>query len=783
MRPANSRTSSQDPNVSNLKGVKAWGLQDQTQQQQQQQQQQHLATSLNDPTFQQPSLQQPSSFVTQAQKNGNGSRVYSFEDLLKIWQEIQEKIKNGESVESYRSLSPIKSLVEQVERDRSFQSDLKKDDPQVSEITEKLNEITRWAKNEKPTPSATTTAGGLASLLNKDASTASPFLAQKSLLNDHPLHSPYGNTSTDVPLAQNSLSLLQPHQIKWFYLDQTGNQQGPFDGNLMQNWYMSGYLAPDLNLRREDEYTYYSLQNFILSVNSYQQPFLVPLPDLTPKPQSVPFQHSLSFEQQLPGFFNQGIPQAQSQFGQVQNVQQNWSTNSGHSSPWVSQTNLASEVPIATQDFRIGTQSPFMNTSFNNQSTSSLARASVDTASNEHDELLDQIHSKVLNNVLEDEIQPQTAEPVVEKQKVEESIKVPEPKETAPIAAAQKAVSTPSNATQQQTKPASNGHVATASASETAKLLKPEAPVAQQAPKLAPWANKSVSNAPQLTLEQIQRLEAEESEKQAKAKAKHDKILAAQLLANTEKTIKETEASKKILPSTSSWGTPTKATPAPTKTLLDIQREEEAAAAAQAAQAAAALAASTSSSSGSTPMKKAPSAKGSFASIATSSAPPANAWTVVSSNRKPAPKPAPKITTAPKPITPEVLRNVSASTAAQVQPSSTYTKTISPRQDFLSWCRTSMKLNKGVNKDEVLQIMLMLPVGSESSEIIADTIYSNSSTMDGRRFAQEFMKRRKAVEDQAHDGLSWNEALRISAENDDDGWDFQVVGKKKKGRN
>lgn len=776
MRPTASRTSSQDPNASNLQSSKAWGLQ------QDQQQQQPISNILNDQSFQQ---QQPSSFNTQGQKNGS-SRVYSIEDLLSVWQEIQEKIKNGESVESYRSLSPIKALVEQVERDRSFQSDLKKDDPQVAEITEKLNEITRWAKNEKPG-----SAQNRSSLLSNGNSTASPFLGNKSLLSDGSLHSPYarsGTPSADVQLAQHSLSLLQPHQIKWYYLDPTGNQQGPFDGTIMQSWYTGGYLTQDLNLRREDEFTYYPLQQFITLVNNYLEPFLVPLPDLKPQPQSIPFQQNIGFDQQLPGFFNQGFSQSQSQIPQVQNAHQNWSSNSGRSSPWINQSVLATD-PVATQDFRIGAQSPFMNSSFNNQSSSSLAKSSsVDvSAQNDHDDLLNQIHSKVINNVLQDEEEVKTQQAAVQAtveqpQAVKQPIVTKEvPKEAKPVKSTQASATTiPASKPTIQEAPfetkATNGHVS----AEVPKVLKTETakPVA---PKLAPWANKSVSKAPQLTLEQIQRLEAEESEKQAKAKAKQDNLLAAQLLANTEKSIKESTAPKTILPSTSSWGTPTKTTAVPAKTLLDIQREE-AEAAASASAAAAAAAASNSASS--TPMKKAASAKGSFASIATSSAPPANAWTVVSSNKKPVTKPqAPKITSGPKPVTPDVLRSVSSSTAAQIQPSSTFTKAVSPRQDFLSWSRTSMKLNKGVNKEEVLQIMLMLPVGSESSEIIADTIYSNSSTMDGRRFAQEFMKRRKAVEDQAHDGLSWNEALRISAEDDNDGWDFQVVGKKKKGRN
>lgn len=812
MRPTPSRSASQDPS-SILKGTKAWGLQ-QDQQQQQQPQQEQLSSTLNDPSFHQsfdPTLQQqqPSNFVNQDQKNGT-SRVYSIEELLLVWQEVQDKMKNGESVESYRSLSPIKTLVEQVERDRSLQGNLKKDDPHVAEITEKLNEFTRWVKNENPTATTSTSNSNsglnMSRLMSREPSAASPFLAQKPLLNENPLHSPYGMSSGDLSLSQNSLNLLQPQQLKWYYLDPFGNQQGPFDGPLMHEWYTSGYLAADLNLRREEEFTYYPLQQFAISINNFVNPFLTPLPNLAPQPQSVPFQHSLSFDQQIPGLFNQGIqhqPQPQSQISQIQNSQQNWTTNSGRSSPWVNNSTLAND-PIATQDFRIGAQSPFMNSSFNNQSTSSLAKSTVDTTvQNDHDDLLNQIHSKVLDNVLQDEETPRVPEnqgqSVSAPKEKSVSVKSEDPSTKESVSksstanntgkkstpAVTKSTSSKPASTQQDPKPieskVTSNVSSTATASETAKLLKPETSK-PAAPKLAPWANKSVSKAPQLTLEQIQKLEAEESEKQAKAKAKQDKLLAAQLLATTEKSIVESEAPKTSLPSTASWGTPTKSKAAPTKTLLDIQREEEEEAAKAAAKASAAA---SNNSSSSTSVKKAPSAKGSFASIATSSVPASNAWTVVSSARKPAaPKvQAPKITSTPKPVTPEVLRSVSSSTAAQIQPTTTYTKTVSPRQDFLAWCRSSMKLNKGVNKEEVLQVMLMLPVGAESQEIIADTIYSNSSTMDGRRFAQEFMKRRKSVEDQSHDGLSWNEALRISAENDDDGWDFQVVGKKKKGRN
>lgn len=103
---------------------------------------------------------------------------------------------------------------------------------------------------------------------------------------------------------------------------------------------------------------------------------------------------------------------------------------------------------------------------------------------------------------------------------------------------------------------------------------------------------------------------------------------------------------------------------------------------------------------------------------------------------------------------------------------------ISVRQEFLRWCRSQMKLNAKVEVNSVLEVLLSLPAGSEAKEIIADTIYSNSSTMDGRRFATEFIKRRLECEKQVKDPLTWSEALALPEGNEDD-WEFQVVSKKK----
>ena len=119
-----------------------------------------------------------------------------------------------------------------------------------------------------------------------------------------------------------------------------------------------------------------------------------------------------------------------------------------------------------------------------------------------------------------------------------------------------------------------------------------------------------------------------------------------------------------------------------------------------------------------------------------------------------------------------------SSLATAATPSYPGNASISLRQEFIKWCKSQLKLNPGISVTSVLEVLLSLPSGSESREIIADTIYSNSSTMDGRRFATEFIKRRTECEKKVKDPLSWNAVLAMPEGTDDD-WEFQVVGKRK----
>lgn len=96
-------------------------------------------------------------------------------------------------------------------------------------------------------------------------------------------------------------------------------------------------------------------------------------------------------------------------------------------------------------------------------------------------------------------------------------------------------------------------------------------------------------------------------------------------------------------------------------------------------------------------------------------------------------------------------------------------------------------------------MMLSLPPNeSTTQEIISDTIYQHSSTLDGRHFAEEFLKRRKILgtaldatgaqsstptsSTNSGSGSGWNEVLKKDRTKDASGeWNsaFKVVAPKK----
>ncbi len=142
-------------------------------------------------------------------------------------------------------------------------------------------------------------------------------------------------------------------------------------------------------------------------------------------------------------------------------------------------------------------------------------------------------------------------------------------------------------------------------------------------------------------------------------------------------------------------------------------------------------------------------------------------------------------TTSASKTTPQLLRSVSAN-----KQNTTSVNAQGVREDFLVWARSNMtSLYPTVSKEDLLDIFITLPPNSsDSASLIAETIYSSSATMDGRRFAQEFLKRRQKVDQQIGGGdhVSWSAAIISSADKvptvDEDGWSTSLKSKKKNNR-
>jgi PERQ amino acid-rich with GYF domain-containing protein len=214
------------------------------------------------------------------------------------------------------------------------------------------------------------------------------------------------------------------------------------------------------------------------------------------------------------------------------------------------------------------------------------------------------------------------------------------------------------------------------------------------------------------------------------------------------------------MPSSMTWGLPTSKgsvpppssstppTPAwgggsegPKKTLKQIQEEEERRNQKLARQHQAAVAAST------------PAAKRGYADLAATHAPtPAQAaaaaaagWTTVGAGGKTAAAPV-------KPAAPLPAKPVAAVKPAAVVAKPAAKPPVADEQpsiEFIRWTKQALT-GLSVPVDDFISMLLSFPVDppassrAEVQEIIADSVYASSSTLDGRRFAAEFMTRRKA---------------------------------------
>ncbi|KAJ3516789.1 hypothetical protein NLJ89_g912 [Agrocybe chaxingu] len=360
-------------------------------------------------------------------------------------------------------------------------------------------------------------------------------------------------------------------------------------------------------------------------------------------------------------------------------------------------------------------------------------------------------------------------------------------------------------------------------ASPVARSVPAPADAAAGAPPKSAWAieeegkKKKRGPGPTISLREIQEAEAKKLEGRKAAEREKERIARAS----------STEAKEDAQPFTTSWGLPTSQTgarsatiretpvpPAPPastvpvwttaskppvakKTMKEIQEEEKRkkAAAKEAATPAA-------------PPKRA------YAETTTKAPAGQNsAWTTVGPNGKTsATVAAPAKPPAPAPPSSTSFANTAASTSAprataspvqrapnpalKTRPVPTKGEELfeAPSHDFLKWLSDSLKgLNSSVNVEEIVSMLLSFPLDPDSLtlEIISDTIYSNSTTLDGRRFASEFVAKRKADAALRAKGASGSKAptkpvsiadvVKATPKPSQPEWGFKVVNKKKKG--
>lgn len=323
---------------------------------------------------------------------------------------------------------------------------------------------------------------------------------------------------------------------------------------------------------------------------------------------------------------------------------------------------------------------------------------------------------------------------------------------------------------------------------ETVTVKEEPEPVLVKSPKastpvLAPWAKKEPIKSKAPSIKEIQEMEAAELKTRKAQQQQQQQQLAASIIQASRSS---TPSNAPALPSGATWATVGVSSAAPKKTLAQIQKEEE-----EAARKRGVITTNTNvkkyadlAASGSSSFRVASSS--SIASITTSSTSSTitsgGAWTTVGPGGKKVGSGTNVAPTAASAISTPVVKKVETPARSV---SALNNKISAASEDFLNWCKGALQdLHSGVNQTELLSMLFSLPASSESKEIIAETIYSSSTTMDGRRFAEEFIKRRKSADTEISSNTSWSDILQkaqTATKPVNDGWNvsFKVVGKKK----
>ncbi|EKM60710.1 uncharacterized protein PHACADRAFT_133413 [Phanerochaete carnosa HHB-10118-sp] len=427
--------------------------------------------------------------------------------------------------------------------------------------------------------------------------------------------------------------------------------------------------------------------------------------------------------------------------------------------------------------------------------------------------------------------------PVAEEQAAPEAVTQPEAESaTAP---------TPEPSSQKKQRRKVSDQVAAASAPQSA-VIKPAAPTSAAAPVVKsptpPPAQSTEQSkpvwgtvdddkkkaAPTLGLREIQEMEAKklevrkaaERERERAARVAASPILTedvqtlswglptSQVSSRTTATAKEPIAPQaSTSPSTPNapvWTNAAKV-PAVKKTMKEIQEEEErrkklASKEKETVAAAARRAYAETTTKASTPVQTGGAwttvGAGGKLNLATAT-PPARPTVTTITSTKTVPSVAPTSAVSAASVlarnasTPASARSPVITTSVKLAPAAPKDEPpAAPSLEFMKWMTDSLKgLNSSVNLEEIASMLLSFPLDPDPStvEIISDLIYANSTTLDGRRFASEFVSKRKtdakglATSASVGKPLSIADVVKTQPKPTQNEWGgFKVVNKKKK---
>ncbi|KAK9462282.1 uncharacterized protein V1516DRAFT_621704 [Lipomyces oligophaga] len=621
-----------------------------------------------------------------------------------------------------------------------------------------------------------------------------------------PLPASTPGTGSVAPPGLSLPMIASSPNIGWLYLDNQGLTQGPFPPNLMHEWYENEWLKSDLKLRRVDEPEFYTLGEFVNMVGNDLNPFLIPFPRIGVDLPLLPLvQSSVPVPVTTPanGLDSAPIHGSEKLILEV----------AAEAKPLPEQEMSAYEPSIAIKQKQI---SPVQ------ESVLPQSDISIPT---KPDEPTNQQVTKPTSPV--EPVNEWDDVPVDEQQAVDDDAWATGSAESiAAVMAAAKSTAVkagPNLTGKHRLQPLPPPPMLHMKLGDSNNSNGPATPPATLTSVPAPWAKSAATGkkSKPVSVKEIEEREAS-ARKQEQSK-RWQQSLSGQRSVSFNSPISQVSAAGIAniptvpapgLPSTATWaknaGNVVSASGA-RKSLAQIQKEEQEASRAKSTPTTSSTLGRYADVTASRPTGLAATLAGKSTTVVTG-----GAWTTVGSGGKktlPATTikaPVRRVVSTPTPV---VIRSGTATAPAKIPTSA---------EDFFKWCRTTLRgVSAGVNAEDLLSMLLSLPsnANSETTEIIADSIYANSTTMDGRRFAEEFVKRRRSVESSGISNLAsllatsaaslkdtpplptipvisrtasgtatmegWNEVSarnsRPTKPNDNDGWNsaFKVIGKKK----